>query len=138
MAYIAIQAPMMLSKIHQILTTITSPYLRTVVFNLMGNISTSRTESNAVFPMFNLRDKWNRIDDLLSTEKFAMCVVELVTSSISEDDLITFGRKGFPKVDHMGRFSAIEAPFKVTDAPTMQRYQLDVKEEMEWVCNRQY
>ncbi|KAJ8085261.1 hypothetical protein PM082_004056 [Marasmius tenuissimus] len=133
-------APIMLSKLLQILSTITSTYFRTVVFHLRVNpFPRSLTESQKLLAMLSLRNEWNRIDDLLSTEKFATCAVELVvTSSISGDDLITSGRKAFPKANDTGRFSVIRAPFEAMDEFSAKSYEPGVKEEMEWVRNRRY
>ncbi|KAK1229018.1 hypothetical protein PQX77_007945 [Marasmius sp. AFHP31] len=122
------------------LTTISSPHFCTVVFHLMGSTPRwSPTEWNEVLPMLNLCDKWNRIDDLLFMEKFAMCAIELIVPSLTnKDDLVTSARNTFPKADRTGRFSVTRAPFKSMNAPGGKRYQSHVEEEMEWVCNRQY
>ncbi|KAJ8085301.1 hypothetical protein PM082_004096 [Marasmius tenuissimus] len=89
--------------------------------------------------MLDLYDEWNSIDDLLSTEKFATCAVELVVPPLtSEGNLVISLRKAFPKVDHTRGISVFRAPLKTMDDFRTETYDFYVKEEMEWVCNRQY
>ncbi|KAJ8088242.1 hypothetical protein PM082_022314 [Marasmius tenuissimus] len=118
-------AAITLHKMIQMFGTIGSANFRTAVFNVLDH--------NGLEYLCN---EWNEFDDLLCTEKFASCAVELVVLySTGEGELVaSAGRKAFPKSDREGRLSIVQAPF----ARIEYHDDCSAEKEMDWACNRPY
>ncbi|KAJ8074312.1 hypothetical protein PM082_012624 [Marasmius tenuissimus] len=109
-----------LHKILRMIDTITSFHFCTTVINLLDYNGTEA-----------LHDQWNKLDDLLSTDKFATCSVELFVSP-GENELAFY-----PKVNRKGRLSVVHALFPWDPRSDDDEHSL-AQEEMEWVCNQIY
>ncbi|KAL0058306.1 hypothetical protein AAF712_015023 [Marasmius tenuissimus] len=126
---------MLLELIRKMLTTLTSPLLHQITFNVFGS-------GFRVLP-----DQWDALDTLLATPKFTAVQVELVVpfsdstidDGTSEEDL-TKARECFSKCDSQERLTVIRAPFvmktrtwRETPEEAKQFEDYDV---IDWVCRR--
>ncbi|KAK1220570.1 hypothetical protein PQX77_016667 [Marasmius sp. AFHP31] len=94
--------------LHMVNTT-TSPHFRAIVFHFIN-------DNGSGFPT---EFGWSELDDLLATDKFATCSVELIIPPDENEVCL------FPKLHQRGRVTVVRAP---SSRPA--------EKQMEWVCNR--
>ncbi|KAK1234584.1 hypothetical protein PQX77_002213, partial [Marasmius sp. AFHP31] len=108
----------LLESIRNMLTTLTSPLLHQITFNVCGS-------GFRVLP-----DQWDGLDTLLSTPRFTVIQVELVVpfsnstidDGTSDEDLVR-ARKVFPRCDSQERLSAVRAPFVMKTRTWYETYE---------------
>ncbi|KAL0563400.1 hypothetical protein V5O48_018668, partial [Marasmius crinis-equi] len=96
----------MLTTVWKTINTLTSPSLRSVAFNVSGS-------------GFRVLDqRWDALDVLLASNKFASVAVELVIpfsnltlDNGTENQDVSIARKVFSRCDEQGRLSVVRAPF---------------------------
>ena len=122
----------LLESIRKTLTTLTSPLLRQITFNVSGS------------GFLVLPDQWDALDALLATPKFAIVQVELVVpcsdaTMVGEEDR-AIARERFSRCNSQERLSVIRAPF-VTPTRTWGETPEEAKkyedhDVIDWVCRR--
>ncbi|KAL0568449.1 hypothetical protein V5O48_013537 [Marasmius crinis-equi] len=117
---------LLLNLVSRMIDTLTSPRLRSITLNASG--SSFRV----------IEEKWDALDALLASSKFALVTIELVVpfsnltiADGTEKEDLSLARSLFMRCDRGGRLRVIRAPFVVT---TRTWKDIPNREVIDWVC----